>query len=100
MRNVLGILIISFAILSGCQSGISFSPDFHIHSSEIQAIISERNDIIYCNEEKFEEYASMHKEKIKELAEILRRARLPKEYEQTRRKILQELKSIEKRSNI
>lgn len=41
----------------------------------------------------------MHKEKIKELAEILRRARLPKEFEQTRKRILQELKFVENGTN-
>ena len=94
-----GLLILTTFFVISCQSGISWNPDFFVHNSDLNAIISERGDIVSCSDEGFNDFASMHKEKIKELAEILRRARLPKELEETRKRIIKEIKRIEGGAN-
>lgn len=64
--------------LTACYSqGIKFDPDFYAHDHLSQSIISERGEQVYCSVEGFDQYASISKEKIKELVDILKRARLP-----------------------
>jgi len=78
MKKIRKFLLVSLTIffVSSCNS-IKFSPDFYKNSSREQAIVSERGDRIYCDDIRFDDFASMHKEKIKELARILKKAKLP-----------------------
>ena len=69
---------LSLLLLGGCNS-IKFSPDFYVHDSATQTIISERGDVVSCNDPAFDRFASMHEEKIKELAALLKRAKLKKQ---------------------
>jgi hypothetical protein len=92
-----GLLILTTFFVSSCNTKqINWNPDFYIHDSKSQAIISEKNHIVYCEEVGFDEYASLSKEKIKELAEILRRAKLPRQLEEKRIKFIQELQKVSK----
>ncbi len=79
--NLLCIIVLFVGILffSGCKSGsrVNFNPDFYVGDSHTSSIISERGDIIKCDDPRFEDFASMHMEKIKELKTLLIRARLP-----------------------
>lgn len=60
-----------------CDRRIVFDPDFHKANHNIEAIVSERQDVIYCYEEKFSEFACMSKEKIKELRRLIQDAPMP-----------------------
>ena len=62
--------------LFSCNS-VRFSPDFYKNSSQERAIVSEQGHRIYCDDPKFDKFASMHESKIKELARILKKAKMP-----------------------
>jgi len=84
-------------LISGCYSeGIKFDPKFHIHNSQIAGIVSENGHYISCNDQEFEDFASMPKEKIKELAEILKRARLPRDLEKRKDFLINLLEDVYK----
>lgn len=89
------LLILTTFFVSSCNTKqINWNPDFYIHDSKSQAIINEKNHIVYCEQVEFDEYASLSKEKIKELAEILRRARLPKQLEERRKLFIHKLEEV------
>ncbi len=77
--NLLLFTILILSVLSACTTGINFNPDWHLGDSQQMAIVPEDGPIIMCESEHFDNYACMHKEKVKELKEILQRARLPQE---------------------
>lgn len=85
MRKIalsLSMTFLGLNLLTGCYSEeIKWNPNFHINSSHLMGIVAEDGHYVSCSDEAFNEYASLHKDKIKELAEILKRARLPKEIE-------------------
>lgn len=56
---------------SGCRSGVKFNPDFYIPDHVSQTITSERGDSIPTNDPRFDNYACMNEEKIKELYRLL-----------------------------
>lgn len=69
-------------LLSSCTQGINFDPQWHIGDSKYGQIVPrEPLNIVSCFDPEFDHYACMHEEKIKELREILIRARLPVEQE-------------------
>jgi len=86
-------LRISLLLLASCQWGkpVNFNPDFYKASSYDFAIVNGENIHVKCDEPKFDEFACLHKDKIKELAEIIKRARLPKNQEPFRIKLLEEI---------
>lgn len=94
--RTLKILLVSLTIFfaSSCQTGIKFNPDFHKATSAEQAIVDERGNRIYSDEPEFDNFACMHKEKIKELAEILKKARIPKEEKEI---ILKKINNLRKK---
>ena len=77
------LLVLSMMFLGGASScssrGIKWNPDLHKADSNSQSLVNERSEQVFCYEEKFDEFACLHKDKIKELADILTRARLPKD---------------------
>ncbi len=61
-----------------CGSSLKFDPNFY-KGDHKNMLIKDRHGIeILCEEEKFSEFACMHKDKIKELAKLLRKVRMPK----------------------
>lgn len=78
-------------LLNGCSKGILFDPDFHVADHTIPGIVSENNEVIPANDIRFDDFACMSKEKIKELKQILMkskssnvRAHAIKEYQKLR----------------
>lgn len=65
---------------SSCDRGIKWNPDFYIGDHKQEAIVNEENKIIFANEPEFSKVACLTEEKIMELAEILRKARIPDKY--------------------
>lgn len=59
---------------SSCSTRIKFDPDAYRANHYRQAIINEDEIVIYCEEEKFSEFACMHRDKWAELREILQQA--------------------------
>lgn len=55
------------------------------------------NKTVLCESEEFNQYASLSKEKIMELAELLKRARLPKDQESAREKLIKQLLDASKK---
>lgn len=90
------LLRVSLLFLVGCTWGqpIYFNPDFYAHDYQSMAIINEENKQVKCSDEEFNQFASLSKAKIKELAEIIKRARLPKDKETT--KLIKQLEEISK----
>lgn len=58
-------------IAVGCRTGIRFDPDFYVGDMESGGIVSERGDIVLSSDPAFNEYACLHREKVKELKRIL-----------------------------
>lgn len=73
---------------SSCTTGVKWDPNFY-KASAVQESITDRNSIeVKCYEPRFDEFACLHKDKIKELAEILANARMPKEEKELILKVL------------
>ena len=97
-------LTILLTLLTSCRQGIIFDPDFHVADHSLQGIVSERGEIIKCDDPRFDEYAAMHREKIKELKRILmshkiggtNRAKVVKEYAHLTERMNQALTKEEK----
>lgn len=70
-RFIFCLLIIASIVIGGCKKRITFNPDFYVNDSDARGIISERGELIACEDPRFNDYASMHIEKIKELKKIL-----------------------------
>ena len=77
LRNVPLLLTLSFA--SSCQTGIKWNPDFYAGDYQSESIVNEQGTQVFATEEKFNEFGCLHRDQIKELREILRRAKVPKE---------------------
>ena len=85
----LGISILLVLCFSAtCDRGIIWNPDFHVGDYRMQGITNERQETTFCYEEKFNKFACLIEDKIKELREILAKARLPKETQMSVDKIL------------
>lgn len=81
-----------FSAASCGTTGIDFNPDFFVPNREAQSLENELGYKVPYDSEEMNDYACLHKNKIKELAELLRRARIPKIYKD---KILLEASKIE-----
>ena len=82
MKMLLKVLVIltTLSVVScggGAGTPIRFNPDFHRGDYAIEAIVNEGGKIVYCRDPLFNMYAAMHKEKIKERADILSKAVIP-----------------------
>ena len=74
-------LILTVMVIS-CQTGIKFDPQWHNADHLRQSIVYSHNgneNQVFTDEPEFDQYACMHINKIQELAEILKRAKIPKE---------------------
>ena len=81
-----------FAVVSCNSTGpITWNPDFYAHDYETQSIVDERGAEVFCNEINFNDYASLSKEKIKELIVILKKARMPKSLKSEKLKFIMRL---------
>lgn len=98
-HSLMLLLMLAFA---SCK-GISFDPDFYVADSLSQSIVSERGDIIKTSDIRFDQYACMNIEKVKELKKLLmsknigpaNRSRVFREYTQLVDRISQvQLKQI------
>ena len=88
-----------FLFLVGCAEWgrpILYSPNFFSHDYMTMTIVNAEGKTISCGDVEFNQLASLTKDKIKELAEIIRRARLPRESEKLRETILKELEKASK----
>lgn len=98
MRELMNLIIfLSLSLIAGCTlwgKPINYDPHFYAHDYQSMSIVDRDNKTVKCNEEEFNQYASLSKDKIKELAAIIKAARLPDNYEPMREKILNELKAI------
>jgi hypothetical protein len=93
LRNALKCLTICF-VFSSCAEleKIKYDPKFYAANSKHQHIANRDGHKIKASSSRFDEFACLHKNKIKELVAILKAARIPKKY----RKILdQELSKIQ-----
>jgi len=57
-------------------AGIKFDADWHVADYKNFGIVNERGEYIYADEEAFNSFACLHESKIRELKEILIRARM------------------------
>jgi hypothetical protein len=63
---------------SSCGTGRpKFNPDAHRANHYIEAIVNEEEKVVYCYEEKFSEFACMHKSKWVELRQFVHMLKLP-----------------------
>jgi hypothetical protein len=89
----LKLVILTIFFVNSCgTTGILFDPDFFVFDTDKQGITNEDGFTVYYSDEQITDYACLHKDKIKELAEILKRARIPKQYKQ---KILDEAAKLD-----
>jgi len=75
------ILLLALITIASCgPTGIRFNPEFFISDYENEQLINEQGFTVRCNSPEFNSYVCMHKQKVIELLEILRRQNnLPKE---------------------
>ena len=79
LRNFIN-LIILIAITTGCQTrGIKWDPTFYIGDYENAAIVDKDGNVVYADEPAFNGYACLSEQKVQELAEILKKARMPRD---------------------
>lgn len=71
----LGIMLGTLTILSSCR-GVHWSPDFALPNLSEEAIIHEDGRVIHFQSREMLNYGCLHKDKIIELRELLRDARL------------------------
>jgi len=81
-------LILFFLV--ACQ-GIKFDPNPYVSDYKNRGIVNRDGDFVSCAEPRFNDYACLSVEKLKELAEILKRARLPRKEKNQKLKELDEL---------
>ena len=88
----------SFLLIAiGCTTWgkpVLYDPNFMAHDYMTMSMSDRDNKTISCGDVEFNNYASLSKEKIKELASIIKAARLPKEMEQYRAKLLSDISVI------
>lgn len=82
--------------LVGCTSvqwgkPVFFDPHLHSHDFQSISITDREGSVIKCNEESFNQYVSMSKSKLKELAKIISVARVPTEFKPQKEKLITEL---------
>ncbi len=78
-RNFIN-LIILIIITTACQTrGISWDPNFYIGDHQNAAIIDKNGNVVYADEPAFNGYACLSEQKVQELAEILKKARMPRD---------------------
>ena len=77
IKNFLLLLILTI-FASGC-GGIKFNPDFYVGDYLNNAVVNEKGEFIFADTPAFNGMACLTEEKVKELREILIRARMPKE---------------------
>ena len=65
-----------------------------VHDSNLRGMGDRNGNVVLCEDPKFNDYASLSKDKIKELAVIIMQARLPKSMEPERKRILNDLKEV------
>lgn len=71
--------LLLFILLAGCRTGrVSFNPDFYVGDHATGSIVSERGDTVSADDPAFDEFACMHKTKIKELSTLLIRLKIPR----------------------
>jgi len=80
-KLMINFAIISLFLIASCKDyqNINFNPDFYIGSYEEQAIKNEYGKIVYANEIKFNEFSCLSKEKVLELSDLIKDAKIPKE---------------------
>ena len=64
-------------LLTSC-GGIKWNPDFLVGDHKNFGVVNERGEYIYADEAAFDGLACLTESKVKELAEILIRAKLPR----------------------
>jgi hypothetical protein len=68
--NYLWVLWFSL-LLSSCGRGVKFHPDWYVGDHENEYIINEEGKTIMPHQREFNDFACMHKEKVKELKKLL-----------------------------
>jgi hypothetical protein len=64
-------LLLTTLSASSCGRAFKFNPDAWRASHHIQGIVSEREEVVYCDEVAFSEFAAMHKDKWIELRRLI-----------------------------
>jgi len=77
LKSILLCLLFSLLFTSCVNPGISWSPDFYMADPEHNGIVNERGIFVDASSDQFAGYACLSQAKIKELAEILAKARMP-----------------------
>ena len=87
------LLRISLLLCYSCTWGqpVNYDPHFFVHDYLNMDMVDRDEKHVSCGDVEWNSYASLSKEKIKELAEIIKRARLPKELDSQKSLILKEL---------
>ncbi len=77
---------------SSCTTPIKFDPDFYVPQVAEQALINEDGVSVSFDDPQAEMFGCMGPDKLKELAEILTRARMPKKAKRRLMKSLREFR--------
>jgi hypothetical protein len=89
-------VLTTFLIISSCgYKPVNFSPNFYAGDYINSRIINEAGEVVSCSEPIFNEYVSTHYLKVKEIADILSVARVPRWYKSERDKLVDELRKAE-----
>ena len=65
-------------ISASCDRAIDFNGNWYIGDHTTQDLMDKEGHIIRCDDPRFDKYACLHEDDIKELRRILREAKLPK----------------------
>lgn len=79
LSKIRPIELLALTILIGSCSGLSFDPDYALPNLEHEVLVHEDASTVSFHSREMLEYACMHKDKVRELAELLVDAKLKKQ---------------------
>ena len=74
IQRILLLILTSFLI--SCATGEGIRLDLYKADSDYLGIVNEQGRVVRCYEPAFNEYACMHKEKVKDLSDYVRKRRM------------------------
>ena len=76
LKTLLTLLALLMIVSASSCSRIRFDPDAYRANHYEQAIINENQDVVQCYEERFSEFACMHKDKWEELRRLIQQSKI------------------------
>lgn len=85
----------TFLLLSSCELvDVKWRPNFYDHNYVKQEIIPAVGDVVSCKSPEFEEFVSLPRSDVRELALIIKEAKIPRDLQERLDEIVEELEKV------